>query len=141
MSETKDEYYLHFVWTTQQRHPLLIPEVETSVYCCIQAEAKRLRCSVLALGGVADHVHLAVKVPTTLNPARIMKQIKGVASKFATDEFVRMEDAPLTWFRWQEGYGVFSFSTSQKARVIRYIQHQKQHHAMGKLWRSCEATD
>ena len=138
MSESKAEYYLHFVWTTQQRCPLLTPDVEASVHRCIQAEAKRLRCSVLAIGGMPDHVHLAVKAPTTLYPAQAMKQIKGVASKFVGDEFVRRADHPLDWFRWQEGYGVFTFSASQKTGVIHYIQGQKQHHATGSLWLACE---
>ena len=61
MQKSKAEHYLHFVWTTQQLHPLLTPEVEKSVYRCIQVEAKRLKCAVLALGGLPDHVHLAVR--------------------------------------------------------------------------------
>jgi REP element-mobilizing transposase RayT len=81
MSESRAEYYLHFVWTTQQRCPLLTPDVEAGAYRCMQAEARRLRCSVLALGGMPDHVHLAVKAPTDLSPAQAMKQIKGVSSK------------------------------------------------------------
>jgi len=138
MQESKGEYYLHFVWATQQRTPLLTPELEESVYRCIQAEARRLRCAVLALGGMSDHVHLAVKSPTNLSPAQIMRQIKGVSSKFATDELVKSPDYRLDWFQWQEGYGVFTFSSSQKARVIEYIRCQKQHHVAGSIWPSCE---
>ena len=99
MPESKGKYYLHFVWTTQQRHPLLVPEVEVSVQHCLQSEAQRLRCSVLAIGGMPDHVHLALKAPTALSPAQIMKQLKGVSSKFAGDEFVRADNGLLTWFR------------------------------------------
>ena len=142
MPESKDEYDLHFVWTTQQRTPLLTPDVEASLHRCIQAEARHLRCVVLALNGTADHVHLAMKANPVHGPAGIAKQIKGVASKFIGDEFVRRADHPLDWFRWQEGYGVFSFSTSQKPRVIRYVQNQKRHHAgFGKVWASCEPDD
>jgi hypothetical protein len=32
-------------------------------------------------------------------------------------------------FEWQEGYGVFSVSASNREAVIRYIDEQKQHHA------------
>jgi len=141
MSESKAEYYLHFVWTTQQRCPLLTPQVEASAYRCLQAEARRLRCAVLALGGMPDHVHIAVRAPTDLSPAQAMKQIKGVSSKFIGDQFCRRENRALDWFQWQEGYGVFSFSVSQKTRIIRYIQNQKQHHADGSLWSACETDD
>lgn len=107
----------------------------------MQAEARRLRCAVLALGGMPDHVHLAVKAPTTLSPAQAMKQIKGVSSKFIGDQFSRQRGHALDWFQWQEGYGVFTFSASQKTRVICYIQNQKQHHADGSLWYACETDD
>jgi len=107
----------------------------------MQAEAQRLRCVVLALGGMPDHVHLVVKAPTALSPAMAMKQIKGVSSKFIGDEFARQEGHVLDWFRWQEGYGVFTFSASQKPRVIRYIQDQKQRHSEGSLWSACETDN
>ena len=142
MSESKDEYYLHFVWTTQQRTPLLTPDVEASLHRCIQDQARRLHSVVLALNGTADHMHLALKANPVHGPSRIMQQIKGVSPKFVGDEFVRHADHPSDWFCWQEGYGVFSFSTSQKSRVIRYVQNQKQRHAgVGKPWPSCEPND
>jgi putative transposase len=31
-------------------------------------------------------------------------------------------------FRWQEGFGAFSYSRSQLSQVIAYIQNQEQHH-------------
>ena len=142
MSESKDEYYLHFVWTTQQRTPLLTPDVEVSLYRCVQAQARQLRCVVLALNGTEDHVHLVMKANPVHGPSKIMQQIKGVSSKFVTDQFVRRPDHPQDWFCWQEGYGVFSFSTTQKEHVIRYVQNQKSHHAgVGKPWPSCEPDD
>ena len=30
---------------------------------------------------------------------------------------------------WQEGYGAFSYSRSQLDRVVRYVIHQREHHA------------
>ncbi len=32
-------------------------------------------------------------------------------------------------FRWQEGFGAFSYSRSQLGTVIRYIENQQEHHA------------
>ena len=142
MPESKAEYYLHFVWTTQQRTPLLTPDVEASLHRCIQAEARRLRCVVLALDGTAHHVHLVLQANPAYSPSQIMQGIKGVSSKFIADEFVRRADHPLDWFHWQEGYGVFSFSSSQKPRVVGYVQNQKRCHAgRDELWPSCEPAE
>ncbi len=32
-------------------------------------------------------------------------------------------------FEWQEGFGAFSYSRSQRSAVIRYIENQEHHHA------------
>ncbi len=80
--------YLHFVWATKRRLPLIVPEVERRLYGCISAEARRLGCEVLAVGGMPDHVHLAVAMPTVLSPAKLMQQVKGVSSHFASEHLL-----------------------------------------------------
>jgi REP element-mobilizing transposase RayT len=93
-------------------------------------------CDVLAVGGVADHVHLAVRVPATLDIPKLMQQVKGVSSAFARDVF-----GPDRFFRWQDGYGVFSFHALQAERVIAYIERQQQRHAENRLWSEWEDPD
>ena len=124
------EVYLHFVWATKRRLPLIVPELERRLHGCISGEAKRLDCEVLAVGGMPDHVHLAVAMPTVLSPAKLMQQVKGVSSRFASERLLPSGEV----FVWQEGYGVFSFSRSHRDRVIAYIRNQKQHHASGDMW-------
>ena len=127
VTRSKVELYLHFVWATHRRLPLITPDIEAAVYACILAEAKRCRLEVLALNGMPDHVHLVVQKPATITEADIMRRVKGVSSTFVRDNIV----APGGTFRWQDGYGVFSFHGAQRARVIAYVQNQKRHHATG----------
>ncbi len=113
-----------------------MPEMEGPIYHAIQQEAQRLGCAVLAVNGMADHVHLLVKAPTRLSPAKIMAQIKGVSSHFANDQIFGRDG-----FRWQEGYGVFSVGRNQKNGVIAYIKDQKAHHAAQTTQPDWENTD
>ena len=83
-----------------------------------------------------DHVHLLVKTPTRLAPARLMQQVKGVSSHFTHDRLAECEG-----FFWQEGYGVFSVGRNQRQAVIAYIANQKQHHAANTLHTAWEETD
>lgn len=46
-----------------------------------------------------------------------------------TSLFINKEYYTANKFHWQTGYGVFSYSKSQRNRVIRYIQNQEEHHA------------
>jgi putative transposase len=65
-----------------------------------------------------------------------MKQIKGTSSHYAKEVL-----PPDSFFRWQEGYGVFSFSPSARDRIVSYIQNQKMHHAENTLIPTLETAD
>lgn len=133
MPRSSTQIALHFVWATKRREPILTPQWELMVYRCIQNECRRLGGTVLALGGMPDHVHLLVSVPGSLSPANLMKQVKGVSARFANGEL------PLTAFlEWQEGYNARSVSLSHVERVKEYILRQKQHHADDTLHQSWE---
>ena len=137
MRRSKIEVYLHFVWAVKGREPLLTPQVEAAVHRCIQSEAQSMKCVVLALDGMPDHVHLLIKPPATLLPlSEFMKRIKGVSSAFAND----LPPRDMR-FRWQEGYAVYAVCPSHKPTVIDYIRNQKQHHANGTLTGEWEETD
>ncbi len=136
MRRSKAEIYLHLVWATHGRQPLVTSEIERRVYKCIEAEAQQLDCQVLAIGGMPDHVHLAVKLPTKLSAAKLMQQVKGVSSAFIND--LRNQTGA---FRWQENYAAFSISRPHVQKVVAYINNQKRHHAEGTTWHYLEETD
>ncbi len=69
--------YLHYVWATWDRLPLITPDIQQEIYAVIIGECKKLECTVIAVGGIEDHVHLLIGFPTTLAVAEIIKQIKG----------------------------------------------------------------
>lgn len=127
--------FLHFVWTTKHRQAWLLPDVEERLRAVMIAEAKALGCQVLAINSVPDHVHLLVHAPTKIRPMELMRQVKGVSSRFATDTL------GLTGFAWQEGYGVFSVSRNHVAQVCRYIWNQKEHHRVGRTWPALEVSE
>jgi putative transposase len=77
----------------------------------------------LAVGGWKDHVHVFFELPVTMPVAKQMQMLKATSSKWINDNnFVRGT------FRWQEGYGAFSYARSERNNVIRYIQNQEAHH-------------
>src|SRR3954466_10326674 len=74
------EIYLHLVWGTWDRHPLLVGERVEAVYRAIHHECVRMRAEVIAIGGMEDHVHLLVRVPASLSASDLVKQVKGASS-------------------------------------------------------------
>jgi len=136
MKRSKSEIYLHLVWATDGRQPLISPAVRDELYPFLETQARHLVCDVLAIGGRADHMHLVVRTPTTVCAAPLMKLLKGSSSAFVNDLTGR-----TPYFRWQEGHGVFSLCRSLLAKVVRYVENQDHHHSQGPLWEEREEVD
>ena len=108
--------YLHLVWSTWDRLPLLTEPIRSEVYDLIQAECTRCRADVIAIGGIADHVHLLARVPATLAPATLVKQVKGVSA-----HAINHADGYHKLFKWQGAYGAFSVSKRHVPMIEQYV--------------------
>lgn len=128
--------YYHFIWGTKNRLALIDSILEPELYRAIAAKAQDMGGFVHAIGGIEDHVHLAVSVPPKMAPAKFIGGVKGNSS-----HFVNYVIKPDFEFRWQAEYGVFSFREKDLAGIVRYIQNQKQHHADGMLIDALERMD
>lgn len=124
MHEPYTQLHLHLVWATWDRHPLILPEWRAAIGACIQAECQELKVAVIAQYAMPEHLHLLVRIPTTVTVAALAKQVKGASSHLVTHQV-----APDEWFKWQGGYGAFAVSKHDLPRVEAYIHGQEQHHA------------
>ena len=75
-----------------------------------------------SIGGVSDHVHLLIGLRATHRLADVIRELKAVSSGWVHNE-IGVRDFP-----WQEGYGAFTVSASQREVVRQYIQQQAEHH-------------
>jgi putative transposase len=123
MRASKVRVYVHLVWSTWDRLPLLVEPVRSAVYTCIQAEAGRMGCAVAAIGGIEDHVHVLARLSSNVAVASLVKQLKGTSSHLVTHEI-----APGSFFRWQGAYGAFSVSPRHLDVVAAYIRNQPERH-------------
>ncbi|HEX6799152.1 MAG TPA: IS200/IS605 family transposase [Ktedonobacterales bacterium] len=86
MRQSGSAVYVHFVWATWDRLPLLSQEVERAAYRGIGAKCTELGAEVIALGGIEDHVHLLVHMPSTTSIAQFVGQVKGASAHLITHE-------------------------------------------------------
>jgi REP element-mobilizing transposase RayT len=122
--------YVHLVWATWDRQPLLQGDVERQVYRAIGAKCEELDTEIIALGGIADHIHLLVSIPATLNVADLVKHIKGASSHLLASQQKSPQNG---FFKWQGAYGACTVSPRALSEVAHYITHQRAHHAAGSL--------
>ena len=137
MAHVYHRLFTHFVWSTWDRVPLFTGKIEQEAYALIRAQCTRMKATLYALGGVADHVHLLVELPRTLCVADFMEAVKGVSSHALNEK----HGSPTWAFKWQGRYSSLSVSGSHMKVLRHYIENQKQHHAENTLWPTCELPD
>ena len=115
--------YFHCVFSTKERRPHITPELRERLWPFLGGIARQNQMKALEIGGVADHVHILISLPSTMAISKAMQLIKGGSSKWIHDTFPDQRE-----FAWQEEYGAFSVSVSQLDKIVGYIQGQEKHH-------------
>jgi putative transposase len=123
MSHSKSKIWVHAVFATKDRYPIIQPNIQSAVYDELRQQLIDSGCFVDCIGGVADHVHLLFLLNPKKSIADILKQIKGGSS-----HAFNQVNLTSTRFAWQTGYGAFSISESHVQRVRAYILNQEEHH-------------
>jgi REP element-mobilizing transposase RayT len=114
---------LHCVFSTKERRRIITPDLQLRLLPYMGGIARDHKFRLLHAGGVDDHVHLLLSLARAMSIAKAMQLIKAGSSKWVHNTFPEHRS-----FEWQEGYGAFSISISDKQRTIRYIDNQREHH-------------
>jgi REP element-mobilizing transposase RayT len=122
MAHTYAVLLYHLVFSTKGRAPILDPEARRILFPYMAGIIANHGGFALTVNGVADHVHILCRLRTTPEVATVVQSIKGGSSAWFNAE------SGMNPIRWQEGYGAFTVSYSQKDRVHRYIENQEVHH-------------
>ena len=121
MPQSLGQIYLHAVFATKNRAPLIsIPE-PPRLHAYMVSLLAELGCPSLATGGIEDHVHVLYSLGRTHCVSEVMEKLKSNSSRW-------MKEHGMTDFWWQPGYAAFSVGRSELERVKRYIQAQRDHH-------------
>jgi len=113
----------HCVFSTKERQKTITPKLQEYLWPYLGGIARENKMKAIAVGGIEDHVHILLSLPSTIAIAHALQLIKGGSSKWIHDTFVEHR-----FFAWQEGYGAFSIGVSQVPETIMYINSQVEHH-------------
>lgn len=123
MPQSLSNILIHVVWSTKDRHPWLTPDIRYKTHAFLAGAVRNMGCEAYRVGGVADHVHLAVRLSRTLSVSRLVKEVKSASSTW-----IKAQDPAFAHFYWQLGYGAFSIANSKKDALLHYIDSQEHHH-------------
>ncbi|MBI1348313.1 IS200/IS605 family transposase [bacterium] len=122
MAHTYTKLMVHLVFSTKGRHLWITDRIMDDLHAYLGGIVRKLDGTAVAIGGIADHVHLLISYPPRLAIADLVRTIKANSSGWVHEKW---PDQP---FQWQAGYSAFSVSESNREQVMRYIQQQEEHH-------------
>ncbi|MFN4908041.1 MAG: IS200/IS605 family transposase [Bacteroidota bacterium] len=123
MPQSLSKVVVHIVFSTKNREPVLNASVRPRLFAFLATVARNAQCDCYRVGGVSDHVHIAIRLSRTITVAEIVEVLKASSSKW-----LKTQSADLANFSWQRGYGAFSFDPSALHVLQRYIDNQEEHH-------------
>ena len=124
MANTYTQINIHAIFSVKGRENILSKNFRNDLFKYISGILNNNKQFSIAVNGYKDHVHIFFELHPTTALSDIIRIVKTNSSKWINkNTFVKGK------FSWQEGYGAFSYSRSQRNNVIQYIINQEKHHA------------
>lgn len=120
---TYSQIYIQLVFAVKNRQALISIEWEAELYKYITGIIKNNGQKLIAINGVADHIHILIGMKPTCCLSDLVREVKKSSNAFIKEK----EFTPFK-FDWQAGYGAFSYSHSSLDNVVKYVNNQKEHH-------------
>jgi REP element-mobilizing transposase RayT len=124
MSLSLASVLVHVVFSTKDRSALLDGAFRPELHAYLATVARNVGCECYRVGGVAGHVHLAIRLSREKDVATLVRDLKTSSSKW-----LKSRSPSLSRFAWQRGYGAFSVGPTDLNALVGYIDAQESHHA------------
>jgi REP element-mobilizing transposase RayT len=123
MANTYTEIYVQIVFTVQGKENLITELIRENVEKYMCGIISNNQSKPISIYCNPDHVHILIGLHPSVSISDMARDIKASSSKWINEN---------NWikgkFRWQEGYGAFTYSKSQIDSVAKYILNQPEHH-------------
>ncbi len=111
---------IHIIFSTKNRTPFLTDEFLEPMLRYIVGTIEGLGAVSIKVGGVADHVHILVRIKSTQSVANFVQELKKASSHWMRER--------VPSFAWQDGYAAIAVSPSDLPMMTNYILNQTEHH-------------
>jgi putative transposase len=116
--------WIHYVWCTKYRQPLIKRNVKIPLYAHIRQNAVAKGIHLDVMNGTADHVHAVIRLNAEQSIAKVAQMIKGESS-----HWLNQQQLIPGYFEWQDEYYAASVSESALGTLRSYIANQEKHHS------------
>ncbi len=120
---TYTQILYQIVFSTKKRERTLIEKNQEKLYSYIWGVIKNKKCHLYRINGIEDHIHIITHLHPSIALSDFVKDIK-----LSTSSWIKENSCFPGFSGWQKGYGAFTYSISEKDRLIEYVKNQKAHH-------------
>ncbi|MGI9582678.1 IS200/IS605 family transposase [Chryseobacterium sp. RRHN12] len=125
MGQSLVKNYIHIVFSTKNREPIIDEEIQEELFSYLAGIFKNMECNPVKIGGYKDHVHILCLLSKKVTLIKLLESLKSHSSKW-----IKTKDKKYSHFYWQNGYGSFSVNPKEIDTVTEYISNQKEHHTI-----------
>ena len=123
MANTYTQIHIQCVAAVKYRKSLINRVWKEALHKYITGIVQNNGNKMIAINSMPDHLHFLFGCRPNQSVSDLMQMVKGDSS-----EWINNNKMCRSKFRWQEGFGAFSYSKSQIPIVANYIHNQEEHH-------------
>src|SRR5690606_38094875 len=115
MGQSLANIYVHLIFSTKHRQPLITESVEGKLHAYLGGICRVLECPPIKVGGWRDHVRILCRLSKKISLIKLLEDVKSDSSKW-----MKTNGDDYQKFYWQNGYGAFSVSPTEVSAVVEY---------------------
>ena len=123
MANTYHQVFVHIVFSVKHRASLIPKNKKEELHKYVNGVITGKNCKTIIINSMPDHIHILASLNPQISISDLVKDIKISTNKLINDNKWTRQT-----FKWQDGFGVFSYSKSQIAQVFKYLKEQEEHH-------------
>lgn len=123
MANTYTQLNVQAIFAVKGRKNILNSTFRPQLFEYITGILRNINQFPLAVNGYKNHVQIFFELHPTTNMSDVLEIVKANSSKY-----INLNHFIIGPFEWQRGYSAFTYSRSQRDRVIKYIMNQENHH-------------
>ncbi|HOO99364.1 MAG TPA: IS200/IS605 family transposase [Bacteroidales bacterium] len=115
--------WVHSVWTTKNRLPLLKEQIRDTIIAHILENAESKGIYIDHINGYTNHLHALISLGRTQSISEVMQKIKGESSFW-----INKNRLTTLRFEWQDDFWAASVGFDHIKYLRKYIKSQVSHH-------------
>ena len=133
-AHTVTDFQYHFVWKTKYGYMVLKDEIALRLRAIIREVCSEHEMDILKGNIRANHIHILVRGPSHLSPAKMLQYLKGKSSYRLQREFPQLQKKYWGRHLWSRGYFGATVGAVTEEQIKQYIENQGDEGKEFKVW-------